>query len=406
MKRDFVFFDGAIGHILQKHGLKSGQRPDIMNMTAPEIVELNQRRYVDAGSNIVMTNTFGANARALKNTGYTVEEVIHAAVAITKRATSGKALTALDMGPIGEFMRPFGSLSFEESYELYRQQAVAAAKEGVDLVAVETMSDLYELKAAVRAVREHTNLPVFATMTFDKSGRTFTGCRPESFAITAERLGAAAIGINCSLAPVEIFAIAEKLVGNTTLPVIIKPNAGLPNSVTGEYDIDAEEFARQMAAYAALGVKIIGGCCGTTPDYIEALRRVYSSLTPVCLQQEGGTRICTPMQTTVLEGEALTAPVASIAEPEAIINSAVEQADNGSTVVKIGFPKGLSPESAGHIIRSVQAQTDMPLYLAAEEAAVLQAALHEIPGSPAIASASLSRETLLSLAARYGAVAL
>ena len=296
LNRNFVFFDGAIGWTLLKKGLNAGQRPDIMNVIAPDAVYDIQHEYYKAGSDILLTNTFGANSVALKDTGYSVEQIINAGVDIAKRAGMGNTLTALDIGPIGEFIAPFGTLTFDESYELYRQQVVAGEAAGADFVAVETMSDLLEVKAVMLAVKENTKLPIFVMMTFDKSGRTFTGCRPESFAVMAERLGASAIGINCSLRPDEIYPIAEKVVANTSLPVIIKPNAGLPDSVTGLYDVDAEEFARQMKHFAELGVKIIGGCCGTSPEYIKQLHRVFDPLKSADVIRNTETKICTPMQ--------------------------------------------------------------------------------------------------------------
>jgi 5-methyltetrahydrofolate--homocysteine methyltransferase len=404
MKRDFVIFDGAIGFLLQKKGLKVGQRPDIMNMTAPEVVEDIQRQYAEAGSEIIITNTLGANARALKNTGYTVGEIISAAVAITKRASGGRALTALDMGPIGEFIKPFGTLTFDESYELYREQAVAGEAAGADLVAIETMSDLYEIKAAMRAIRENTKLPIFVMMTFDKSGRTFTGCRPESFAMTAERLGAAAVGINCSLAPSEIFPIAEKIVRSTSLPVIVKPNAGLPNSVTGAYSIGPEEFARQMAAYAALGVKVVGGCCGTTPDTIRELRRTFASLEPAPYERDKSVRVCSSLQVESIDGLELDNVKLTDMTPEKIIEHALDQSDSGRPIVTVMLPGGLSQDKAGHIIRAIQTQSDRPLVLVADDAGVLSAALREIPGSAGIRCLKAGRQELQAVAAKYGAV--
>lgn len=406
LKRDFVFFDNAHGWILMKCGLKPGQRPEILNITAPELVESQHRKTVEAGSDIVCTNTLGANAKALKDTGYSVSEIINAAVAVTKKATAGKALTALDIGPIGEFIRPFGKLTFNESYELYREQAVAAEAAGADLAVIETMSDLYEMKAAIRAVKENTKLPIFAMMTFDKSGRTFTGCHPESFAITAERLGVAALGINCSLAPSEIYPIAEKIAGSTGLPLIVKPNAGLPNSVTGAYDIGPEEFARQMADFAALGVKIVGGCCGTSPEYIKELRRVYQTLKPSQYRRDTSLRICSSLRIESIDGRSPEEMRIKDTSPQQIISDALEQSDGGKAVVTVALPKGLAAEKAAHIIHSIQTQSDCPLVLFSVDADVLSAALHEIPGSPAIGSAVIDRQTLCSIASKYGAAVL
>ena len=273
----FVFYDGAMGTMLQKNGLKPGERPDIMNMTAPDAVENVHRMYVEAGSDIICTNTFGANAAALSGTGFSPEDVILAAVSIARRASGGRAKVALDIGPVGMLLEPMGDLEFERAYELFAEQAEAGEKAGADFAAIETMSDLSELTAAVRAVKENTVLPVLVTMTFDKTGNTFMGCTPESLAETAQRLGAAAVGLNCSLEPVEMFATAERIAKATSLPLIVKPNAGLPDGVTGLYSLGPEEFAQQMVPFAKIGVKIIGGCCGTTPEYIRVLRKTMSN---------------------------------------------------------------------------------------------------------------------------------
>ena len=271
----FIFYDGAMGTMLQRCGLKPGQRPDILNMTAPDAVENVHRMYVEAGSDIVCSNTFGANACALSDTGYSPEEIIAAAIAIAKRACGGAAKIALDIGPTGQLLAPMGDLESEKAYKLFKQQAVAGEKAGADFAAIETMSDLEELKAAISAVKENSNLPILATMTFDKTGCTYMGCTPESFTEAAERLGAAAVGINCSLEPAEMYSTAQRIAKATSLPLIIKPNAGLPDRETGLYSIGPAEFAMQMAPFAAIGARIVGGCCGTTPEYIRELKKTF-----------------------------------------------------------------------------------------------------------------------------------
>ena len=290
---DYIFYDGAMGTMLQKRGLKPGERPDIMNVSASETVESIHRMYVEAGSEIICANTFGANARALLGTGCTPVEIITAAVAIAKRASGGTAKVALDIGPIGMLLEPIGDLEYDEAYELFKEQAVAGEKAGADFAAIETMSDITELKAAMLAVTENTALPVLASMTFDKTGRTYLGCTPEEFAETAEHLGAAAAGINCSLEPAEMTETVARIANTTRLPLIIKPNAGLPDSLTGLYSIGPAEFASQMAQLvkatkesteikskpnerASCRQIIVGGCCGTTPDYIRELRKTFT----------------------------------------------------------------------------------------------------------------------------------
>jgi 5-methyltetrahydrofolate--homocysteine methyltransferase len=269
----FLLYDGAMGTMLQKRGLPAGARPDVMNITAPAAVEEVHRMYVDAGSDIICANTFGANRAALKAAGLEVGAVVGAAISAALRASGGRASVALDVGPIGEFIEPYGELTYEDAYAMFAELVRAGAEAGADIVAIETMSDVLELRAAITAARENAALPVFATMTFNADGHTYTGCTPEEFAAAADELGADAVGINCSLGPDIIYPIAERISRCSDLPLIIKPNAGLPNALTGEYDLGPGEFARQMARFTRLDMRVAGGCCGTTPDYIRALRR-------------------------------------------------------------------------------------------------------------------------------------
>jgi len=274
----YIVFDGAMGTMLQKSGLRPGDRPDIMNMTRPDAVENVHRMYIEAGSHIVCTNTFGCNALTLAGTGYSPEEVITAAVAIAKRACGRAAKTALDIGPIGFLLEPVGDFEQERAYGLFRQQALAGEEAGADIAAIETMSCLTELRTAVLAVTENTKLPVFVTMTFDNTGRTYLGCTPEELANTANELGVAAVGLNCSLGPAEMYETAERIARNTSLPLIVKPNAGLPDPISGAYNIGPEEFAAQMTRFAGLGARIVGGCCGTTPEYIFELKKAFTTI--------------------------------------------------------------------------------------------------------------------------------
>jgi len=274
----YIFYDGAMGTMLYNYGLKSGEKPDLMNITAPEAVENIHRMYVEAGSDIVCTNTFGANALSLEGTGYTPAQVVTAAVASAKRACGDKAKVALDIGPTGHVLEPAGDLEYEKAYQMFKEIAIAGEKAGADFAAVETMSDLEELTAAMTAVTENTNLPILATMSFEKSGYTFMGCTPEKFVETAEALGASAVGLNCSLEPIEMLPTAKRIAAATKLPLIVKPNAGLPDASSGQYLTGAQEFAAQMKEFANIGVKIIGGCCGTSPEYIKELKKVYMEL--------------------------------------------------------------------------------------------------------------------------------
>ena len=285
---EYVFLDGAMGTMLQsllKLDFSSGIKPDILNITEPQAVEKIHRMYVEAGSDIISTNTFGANAEMLRGTGYSPHDIISAAVALAKRAAAGigdciisppgNTKVSLSIGPTGKLLEPIGDFEIETAYGLFREMAIAGESSGADLITIETMSDLTEAETALRAVKENTSLPIFVTMTFEKSGHSFMGCAVEKFAASMQSLGADAIGMNCSFMPSDMYAVAERLSAAASLPLIIKLNAGLPDSKTGIYSVPPETFAAQMLPYKKLGIKLIGGCCGTTPEYIKELRKAF-----------------------------------------------------------------------------------------------------------------------------------
>ncbi|MEG0250706.1 MAG: homocysteine S-methyltransferase family protein [Peptostreptococcus sp.] len=278
MKRDgFVILDGAMGTMLQKSGLKLGERPEKFNITNKEIISEIHSLYEKSGSEIIYTNTFGANRHKLEDTDLNLENVISNAV-LAARNGSQSACIALDVGPIGELLEPNGSLLFEEAYDIFKEEMIIGQESGADLIVIETMTDLYELKAAILAAKENTSLPVFTSMTFEKNGRTFTGCSVESFVATVEGLGVDALGINCSLGPDEIYPIAKKIRELSNIDIIVKANAGLPNLETGGYDLDSDEYCRYIVEIAKLGVKYIGGCCGTSPEYISKIKKALDSI--------------------------------------------------------------------------------------------------------------------------------
>ncbi|MDD6154093.1 MAG: homocysteine S-methyltransferase family protein [Eubacteriales bacterium] len=269
-----LILDGAMGTKLQAAGQKPGEKPEIFGMEHPEIVEQIHRGYIEAGSDIIYTNTFGASRLKLEGTGFTPAEVIKANVAIAKKAAAGRAKVALDMGPLGTLLEPMGPLTFEEAYDMFQEQAVAGEEAGADLIVVETLTDLYEAKAAVLAVRENTSLPVWVTMTFEKNGRTFLGTDVRAMALTLEGLGASAIGVNCSLGPSDLYPIVKELAEWTDLPIIVKPNAGLPDPETGEYPLDAASFKEEMKPFFDLGIFCAGGCCGSSEGFVKGLREL------------------------------------------------------------------------------------------------------------------------------------
>lgn len=276
-RKRFVFLDGGMGTQLQARGLQPGQKPELAALEMPEVLTAIHTDYANAGADILLANTFGANAKKLTGCGHTVEEVVSASIACARKAaeTTG-ACVALDIGPLGELLVPAGTLAFEDAYNEFAQVIRAGAAAGADLVFLETMTDLYELKAAILAARENCDLPVFTSMSFESRGRTFTGCTVESYAVTAAGLGADAVGINCSSGPDQMGSVVRMMhraAGDT--PIAAKPNAGLPTiTETGEavYSMGPEDFVRHMQALKASGAALLGGCCGTTPEFIAAMR--------------------------------------------------------------------------------------------------------------------------------------
>ena len=267
--RKFIRLDGGMGSMLQKGGMPVGALPEVYNITEPERIIAAQKQFVAVGSDIIYANTFGANRHKMAKSGYSVQELISAGIACARKACAGTdTKVALDIGPIGQLLEPLGTLTFEEAYDIFREEVLAG--QDADLIVIETMTDLYETKAALLAAKENSDKPVICTMTFEPNLRTFTGCTVASAAMTLEGLGADAVGVNCSLGPDELFPIVEEMAKWTTLPLVVKPNAGLPDPVTGEYLVDPAEFAQAVVKFAQLGVTVYGGCCGTTPEHIKA----------------------------------------------------------------------------------------------------------------------------------------
>ena len=417
-EKNFVILDGGLGTMIQASGVEVGHIPEILNITHPDTIIDIHRQYVESGSDIFCTNTFGANSYKLKNSGYTVDEIIRAGVANAKKAADGKALVALDLGPIGQLLEPTGTLTFEEAYDCYKEMILAGSE--ADLIAIETMTDIYEVKAAVLAAKENSDKPIFCTMTFEESGRTFTGVSVECMATVLNGLGVDAIGVNCSLGPDTLLPIAEKLVKLTGLPVIMKPNAGLPDPVTNKFNVGADEFAESAAELAKLGVKIFGGCCGTTPAHIKALKEklseiewkkpVYTPVSAVC----SGTRCIDISQPRVI-GERIN-PTGKKLFKEAllnndinyILNQAIEQVRAGADIldVNVGLPAIDEKAMMVTAVKAIQSVTDAPLQLDSTIPDVLEAGLRVYNGKPIVNSVNgedESLDTILPLVKKYGA---
>jgi len=423
LQNKILILDGAMGTVLQQRGLAPGGVPELLNLTEPELLASIYREYVEAGSQVVYANTFGANGRKLAGTGHTVEEIVSAAIRLAKNAVAGTgALVALDVGPLGELLEPMGSLTFERAYELFREMMEAGAAAGADLVVIETMTDLYEAKAALLAAKEHTDLPVFVTMSFEERGRTFTGCTAAAMARTLEGLGADAIGLNCSLGPDRLLPILKEVCANTRLPVIAKPNAGLPDPVDGHYDMGPEEFAAAVLPCLEAGVTIFGGCCGTSPDYIRALKRALTGKAPAQRTFDDTCVVCTPVAVCRLEGVRVIGervnPTGKKRFQQAlleedldyILDVAVAQEDAGADIldVNVGFPGVDEAAMLPRVVKKLQSAVSIPLQLDSSNPAALEAGLRVYNGKAAVNSVNGEPDVLeriLPIVKKYGAAA-
>ncbi len=410
-----------MGTQLQAAGLKLGQRPETLCFTQPELVTEIHRRYIRAGSQVIYTNTFQANGHKLAGTGYSVRETVLQAVQLARAAAAGtETLVALDVGPIGELLEPLGTLRFEEAYDLYREIVTAGAEAGADLVAFETFTDLYDIKAAVLAAKEHTDLPILATMTFEENHRTFTGCTVPAMALTLEGLGVDALGFNCSLGPKEILPLAQELVQWTSLPLVIKPNAGLPDPATNEYTITPEEFAAEMLPYTALGVRILGGCCGTTPAFLRALADKLAGVVPGERPTAIRRGVCCPSHVTELNGVRVIGerinPTGKKRFQQAlreydlnyILERGIEQQDAGADIldVNVGLPGLDEPAMMRDVVKALQGVVTLPLQIDSSDPAAIEAGLRVCNGKAIVNSVNGKQEvldTVLPIVKRYGA---
>ena len=421
-RRRFVFLDGGMGTQLQQRGLQPGQKPELAALEMPEILTAIHADYAAAGADLLLANTFGANARKLAGTGYSVAQMVEASLACARRgAASTGALVGLDIGPLGELLAPAGTLPFTDAYAAFAEIVEAGVAAGADFVFLETMTDLYELKAAILAAKEHSHLPVFVSMSFESRGRTFTGCTVESYGVTAAGLGADAIGINCSLGPAEILPFAQRLCRTVPagIPVFVKPNAGLPNP-DGSYNLDAAEFAREMQAYATIGVSMVGGCCGTTPEYIARLRAVFGALTPAQKVPVRRSCLCTPVRFVEVDGITVVGerinPTGKKRLQQALregdsaypCTQAVAQAEAGAQVLDVnaGLPGIDEAATLERLVTDLQAVTDLPLELDSSNPEALSRALRVYNGKPIVNSVNGEQKTLdtiLPLCKKYGA---
>lgn len=417
--KEFVLLDGAMGTMLQASGLKLGGIPEELNFTNPELIGEIHRKYINAGAMAVYANTFGANRHKLHGSKYSVTETVQRGIDIARKACAGTdALVALDVGSLGVMLRPTGDLPADEAYDMFKE--IMLAGKDADFIVLETMTDLMEIKTALLAAKENTDLPVVCTMTFEKNLRTFTGCTVASMALTLGGMGADVIGMNCSLGPDEAMPIVDELLKWSEVPVLIRPNAGLPDPKTNEYNITPSKYADIMAKIADKGVKLLGGCCGTNPDFISEVAkrldgRKFSRETPGIPSAVCSANNVVTVDTVRVIGERIN-PTGKKLFKEAlkrrdldyIMKQAIEQTDGGAEIldVNVGLPDIDEREMMLAAVDAVQSVTDAPLQIDTTETDVLEAALRNVSGKPIVNSVNgedEKLETVLPLVKKYGA---
>lgn len=419
--RRIIFFDGGLGSLLQERGLKPGELPETWNLTRPEVLYDIHRAYLDAGADIILANTFGANGFKYDN----LEEIVTAAVVNAKKAVADsgrKAYVALDMGPTGKLLKPMGTLDFEECVSIYADVVRYGAKAGADLILIETMSDTYELKAAVLAAKENSNLPVVATVVFDEHHKMLTGATPEVVVALLEGLRVDAIGMNCGLGPKQMKPIFETMARYASIPLVITPNAGLPRSENGKtvYDVGPEEFAEDMEEIINMGAWMAGGCCGTTPAHIKALTERCFGITPKPLTDKDYT-IVTSYSTAVelggrpvIIGERINPTGKSKFKQalrdnnmEYILEEGVKQADSGAHIldVNVGLPEIDEPAMMRRTVFELQSVLPLPLQIDTTDPVAMEQAMRIYNGKPMINSVNGKEEIMhqiFPLVQKYG----
>ena len=422
-----LFFDGAMGTQLQAAGLGPGQSPELWNLTHPEAVKAIHRAYLEAGADVVLTNTFGANGVKFTDPACPVETVVEAAAALARAAVTGAGhgWVALDLGPTGKLLKPMGDLDFEAAVEAFARPVRAGAA-GADLVLIETMSDLYELKAAVLAAKENCDLPMIASLIFDERGKLLTGGDIPAAVALLEGLGVDAIGLNCGLGPAQVAALFPVLREYTSLPILLMPNAGLPQCVGGctRFDVEPGQFARQMADFAQKGAWMLGGCCGTTPAHIAALTAACKDIPPLPLEEKHRTWVSSYARTVVfgddpvLIGERIN-PTGKPRLKQALrerdldylLREAVAQQEKGAAVldVNVGLPEVDEKELLTLALPRLQSVTDLPLQIDTSDMDAMEAAMRIYNGRPLINSVNGKPESMAAvfpLMKKYGGTAI
>ena len=425
IKNNIVYLDGGMGTLLQKSGLQPGELPERWNISHPEVIKEIHKSYYDSGSNIVNTNTFGANS--LKFGTDELSEIIYHAVKNAdeaRKASSGnqEKFIALDVGPTGKLLKPLGDLDFEDAVKAFAEVISLGVKYGVDLITIETMNDSYETKAAVLAAKENSDLPIIVTNAYGENGRLMTGADPAVMAAMLEGMGVDAIGANCSLGPKQLMGVMDELLKYCSVPVAFKPNAGLPKSdgkVT-YYDVDAEEFAQDIKLAVANGVRIVGGCCGTTPEYIKKVCELTRDMRPKEIEKKTYS-VCTSYNKAVFFGEKPILigerinPTGKKRFKQAllendigyILQEAVNQQAKGVHVldVNVGLPGIDEAQMLTNSVCELQCVTDLPLQIDSSDPVAMASALRRYNGKAMINSVNGKEENLnaiFPLVKKYG----
>ena len=427
--KELLYFDGGMGTLLQERGLEPGELPETWNLThADEIREIH-RSYIEAGSDIILTNTFGANALKFHDDRYSLEEIVTSAVGHVRAAAEAAGAkrpiyTALDIGPTGKLLKPMGDLDFENAYEAFKEVMICGEKAGADLIHIETMSDTYELKAAVLAAKENTSLPVFATTIFDERGKLLTGADVPSVIALLEGLRVDALGINCGMGPEQMFPVLEQFLKYSSLPVIVKPNAGLPKQRNGQtyYDVLPEEFAEDLKKIVEMGAAVVGGCCGTTPDHIRAMAERCRGCSLIPVTEKEYTVVSSYGQSVFLgEGSKIIGerinPTGKKRFKQAlkehdldyVLREGIMQQDKGAHIldVNVGLPDIDEPALMREVVQELQSVTNLPLQIDTVDAEAMEGALRIYNGKAMVNSVSGKQEsmdTVFPLIRKYGGV--
>ena len=427
LKNNIVYLDGGMGTLLQAQGLRPGEYPERWNLSNPQLITSIHKAYFDVGSNVVCTNTFGANS--LKFDDNELENIIMSAVFNAKTArdqsvSKSEKFIALDIGPSGKLLKPLGDLDFEDAVSLFAKTVRFGVKYGVDLIIIETMNDSYETKAALLAAKENSSLPIIVSNAYGEDGKLMTGATPAAMTALLEGMGVDALGANCSLGPKQLRGVAEELLKYASVPVILKPNAGLPKSVDGNtvFDVTADDFSSEAAELVKQGVRVVGGCCGTTPEYIEALYRKTCDFTPVPIENKNKTMVSSYTHTVefgkkpVLIGERIN-PTGKKRFKQALIDNdidyilseGVNQQEKGVHIldVNVGLPDIDETKMLKNAVCELQAVIDLPLQIDTADVTAMETALRRYNGKAMINSVNgkiTSMEAVFPLVKKYGGV--